>query len=203
MIRLGVTGGIGSGKSLVCALFAQLGAPVLSADDIAKEIMGRDGDVKWEIVRLLGEAAYRQDGSLDSHFIASMIFSNKSLQKKLNAIVHPRVERELDRQLAGLEKSGVKVAIVEAALIYEAGYDRRLDAVIVVDADERQRVRRVVERDKSSPADVRKRMNSQWEAARKLRKAGYVIHNDSSKEDLERTVRFLHTLFTHITLKRT
>jgi dephospho-CoA kinase len=199
MVRLGVTGGIGSGKSLVCALFAQLGVPVLSADIIAKEIMGSDDEVKQQVLRLLGEAAYRQDGSLDRPFVASMVFSNKSLQKKLNAIVHPRVEKELDRRLAELEKSGVKVAIVEAALIYEAGYDRRLDAVIVVDADERERLRRIVDRDKSSPSDVLKRMRSQWDVARKLRKADYVIRNDGSKEDLERNVRFLHNLFTHIT----
>jgi dephospho-CoA kinase len=199
MVRLGVTGGIGSGKSLVCALFAQLGVPVLSADIIAKEIMGSDDEVKQQVLRLLGEAAYRQDGSLDRPFVASMVFSNKSLQKKLNAIVHPRVEKELDRRLAELEKSGVKVAIVEAALIYEAGYDRRLDAVIVVDADERERLRRIVDRDKSSPSDVLKRTRSQWDVARKLRKADYVIRNDGSKEDLERNVRFLHNLFTHIT----
>lgn len=198
-MRLGITGGIGSGKSLVCALFAQLGVPVLSADLIAKKIIGCDEEVQREVLHLLGEEAFDRDGSLNREHIASMIFSNRSLQKKLNAIVHPRVEKELDRQLAEFEKNGVKVAIVEAALIYEAGYDRRLDAVIVVDADQRERVRRVVERDKSSPSEVRKRMRSQWSVARKLLKADYVIRNDGSREDLERNVRFLHNLFTHIT----
>jgi len=198
MVRLGVTGGIGSGKSLVCALFAQLGVPVLSADTIAKEIMVSDDEVRREVNHLLGEAAYGPDGSLDRQAIASMIFTDRSLQRKVNAIVHPRVEAELDRRLAELEKAGAPVAIVEAALIYEAGYDRKLDAIIVVDADERERLRRVVERDKSSPSDVLKRMRSQWDVSRKVREADYVIRNDGSREDLERSVRFLHTLFTHI-----
>lgn len=198
MIRLGVTGGIGSGKSLVCALFAQLGIPVLSADDIAKDIMRNDGDVRRELLRLFGDAAFSADGSLDRPYIASKVFSNKPLQRKLNAVVHPRVEKELDRQLAELEGSGARVGIVEAALIYEAGYDRRLDAVIVIDAKKRERLRRIVERDNASPSEVLKRMDAQWSAARKLAKADYVVRNDGSKEDLERNVRFLYTLFSHL-----
>jgi dephospho-CoA kinase len=201
MIRLGVTGGIGSGKSLVCSLFASLGVPVLSADDIAKDIMRNDDDVRRELLRLLGDAAFNPDGSLDRRYIASRIFSDRSLQRKLNAAVHPRVENELDRRLAELEAGGARAAIVEAALIYEAGYDRSLDAVIVVDADKRERLRRIVVRDKASPSDVLKRMNAQWPAARKLAKADYVVRNDGSMEDLERNVRFLHTLFSHLTPK--
>jgi dephospho-CoA kinase len=201
MIRLGVTGGIGSGKSLVCSLFASLGVPVLSADDIAKDIMRNDDGVRRELLRLLGDAAFNPDGSLDRRYIASRIFSDRSLQRKLNAAVHPRVENELDRRLAELEAGGARAAIVEAALIYEAGYDRSLDAVIVVDADKRERLRRIVVRDKASPSDVLKRMNAQWPAARKLAKADYVVRNDGSMEDLERNVRFLHTLFSHLTPK--
>ncbi|MEK6756072.1 MAG: dephospho-CoA kinase [Bacteroidota bacterium] len=200
ILRIGVTGGIGSGKSLVCTLFARLGVPVLSADTLAKELMVKDSALRTAILKLLGASAYKPDGSLDRQYVASKIFSNKTLQKKINAAVHPRVEKELDRQLDELDRQGAKMAIVEAALIYEAGYDKKLDIVIVVDADERERVRRIAERDHTAEDEVRKRMRSQWSAGRKVQKADYVIRNDGSIEQLETNVRFLHTLFTSLTV---
>ncbi len=202
ILRIGVTGGIGSGKSLVCSLFAGLGVPVLFADQLAKELMVHDGKLKMAIAKLLGASSYEPDGSLNREHIASRIFSNKSLQKKINSLVHPRVEEGLDREIARLEHQGERMAIVEAALIYEAGYDKNLDIVVVVDADERERVRRVAYRDSVSEEEVRKRVRSQWRATRKVQKADYVIRNDGSFEALEANVRFLHTLFTSLTVKR-
>ncbi len=202
ILRIGVTGGIGSGKSLVCSLFAHLGVPVLSADQLAKELMVQDGELKMAIAKLLGASAYEPDGSLSREYIASKIFSNKSLQKKINSLVHPRVEERLDREIAQLERQGKRMAIVEAALIYEAGYDKRLDIVVVVDADEGERVRRVAYRDSVSEEEVRKRVQSQWSPSRKVQKADYVIRNDGSFEELEANVRFLHTLFTSLTVKQ-
>ena len=202
ILRIGVTGGIGSGKSLVCSLFARLGVPVLSADQLAKELMVQDGELKMAIAKLLGASAYEPDGSLSREYIASKIFSNKSLQKKINSLVHPRVEERLDREIARLERQGKRMAIVEAALIYEAGYDKRLDIVVVVDADEGERVRRVAYRDSVREEEVRKRVQSQWSPSRKVQKADYVIRNDGSVEELEANVRFLHTLFTSLTVKQ-
>jgi dephospho-CoA kinase len=202
MLRVGVTGGIGSGKSLVCSLFARLGVPVLSADQIAKELMVQDGELKMAIAKLLGASAYGPDGSLNREYIASKIFSTKSLQKKINSLVHPRVEERLDREIAQLERQGRRMAIVEAALIYEAGYDKSLDIVVVVDAEEGERVRRVAYRDSVPEEEVQKRVQSQWSASRKVQKADYVIRNDGSFEELEANVRFLHTLFTSLTVKQ-
>ena len=202
MLRVGVTGGIGSGKSLVCSLFARLGVPVLSADQLAKELMVRDDELKMAIAKLLGASSYEPDGSLNREYIASGIFSNKSLQKKINSLVHPRVEERLDREIARLERQGKRMAIVEAALIYEAGYDKRLDIVVVVDANEVERVRRVAYRDSVPEEEVRKRVQSQWSPSRKVQKADYVICNDGSFEELEANVRFLHTLFTSLTVKQ-
>lgn len=202
ILRIGVTGGIGSGKSLVCSLFARLGVPVLSADQLAKELMVQDGELKMAIAKLLGASAYEPDGSLSREYIASKIFSNKSLQKKINSLVHPRVEERLDREIARLERQGKRMAIVEAALIYEAGYDKRLDIVVVVDANEGERVRRVAYRDSVPEEEVRKRVQSQWSPSRKVQKADYVICNDGSFEELEANVRFLHTLFTSLTVKQ-
>lgn len=202
MLRIGVTGGIGSGKSLVCSAFARLGVPVLSADLLAKELMNNDSELRRRILALLGPSAYDSNGSLNRQSVATKIFSNGTLRSKINAVVHPRVVHELDRQLAKLEREGQSMAIVEAALIYEAGYDKRLDAIVVVDANERVRMQRLMDRDQVTADEVRRRIRSQWGTARKVQKADYVIQNNGSLEELETNVRFLHSLFTLISTKR-
>ena len=191
ILRVGVTGGIGSGKTVVCSLFAKHGIPVLSADEMAKEMMQRDNVLRSQLKSLLGASTYRVDGSLDRAFVAARIFSDKSLQRKLNKLVHPRVEAEIDSRFAAMGRSGNAIGIVEAALIYEAGYDKRLDVVIVVDAPESERVKRVVARDGSSAMEVQKRIAAQSPQEQKSRKADYVIHNTGSLSELESSVQFL------------
>ncbi len=195
ILKVGVTGGIGSGKSTVCKAFETLGVPVLYADEIAKRISNTDPGVKAAIVRLLGDSAYDRDGTLNREHVASRIFSQKQLQRKLNAIVHPEVERELDQRISELQAVGEKMVIVEAALIYEAGLDKKLDAIVVVDAEENLRINRLRSRDGTTEAAVRQRMKSQWNPAIKLKKADYIIHNNSTTEELQKKVVFLHALF--------
>ncbi|MBM4161841.1 MAG: dephospho-CoA kinase [Ignavibacteria bacterium] len=202
MLRIGVTGGIGSGKSFVCSAFARLGVPVLSADLLAKELMHNDPALRRKVLALLGSSAYDSDGSLNRQSVAAKIFSNETLRARINAAVHPRVVHQLDRQLGKLEREGRSMAIVEAALIYEAGYDKRLDVVVVVDANERVRIQRLMDRDKMTADEVRRRIRSQWSTAQKAEKADYVIRNNGSLEELETNVRFLHSLFTLISGKR-
>ncbi|MGB2869633.1 MAG: dephospho-CoA kinase [Bacteroidota bacterium] len=197
-MKVGVTGGIGSGKSEVCAIFQRLGVPVLYADQISKEISTTDAAVRRQIRTLLGPEAYGQDGSLNRPKVAELIFSKKALQTKLEAILHPRVRDELENRAKSLGKDGNRLVVIEAALMYEAGYDRWLDAVIVVDADESSRLQRVRKRDAVSEADVRSRMKAQMEPSAKLGKADYVIMNDGTLPDLDAKVRFLHSLFLRI-----
>ncbi|MBI3587412.1 MAG: dephospho-CoA kinase [Ignavibacteriales bacterium] len=201
IFRIGVTGGIGSGKTVVCTMFEQLGIPALYADEIAKEIMDSDPKAKKLIIGLLGTSAYTSDGSLDRVYVASQVFSNKTLQKKLNAIVHPLVEQEIDKGIEGISAVGKRSVIIEAALIYEAGLDRTLDAVVVVDADEQERIERVSKRDGISTADIKKRISAQWSTQRKLDKADYILRNNGSLQDLETNVRFLYTIFNIISQK--
>jgi dephospho-CoA kinase len=200
MLRVGVTGGIGSGKSLVCSFLQAAGIPMLFADPLAKELMVSDGTLRKKLRDLLGPEAYQPDGSLDREWIASRLFSDPALQKKINALVHPRVEAALFRSFDELEREGEYVAAVEAALIYEAGLDRHLDAVIVVDAPEELRIRRVMERDGRSRAEVLRRMNAQWSPQRKAAKATYLIRNDGSRDQLESATRFIASLL--ITMAR-
>jgi dephospho-CoA kinase len=202
IFRVGVTGGIGSGKSIVCSLFAKHGIPVMSADEIAKELMQTDSALRSQLKLLLGSSTYRPDGSLDRTYVASKIFSDKSLQRKVNNLVHPKVEAEVDSRFAAMEHSGKAIGIVEAALIFEAGYDKRLDVVIDVDAPEPDRIKRVVARDGSSAGEVRKRIAAQSPPEQKAKKADYVIRNSGSLSELEASVDFLVLLFKKTTKKK-
>lgn len=196
--RIGVTGGIGSGKTTVCGMFERLGAPVISADLIAREISDSDPKVKRAISSLLGAESYRSEGTLNRPYVASRVFSKKPLQQKLNAIVHPEVEKEIERQFQRLTRVNVRFAMVEAALIFEAGLNRILDSVIVVDAGERARLQRVVKRDHVSAEEVRKRMDAQWSQELKIQRADYIIGNNGSMHDLETKVTFLFNLLTQL-----
>ncbi len=179
-------------------MFSRLGLPVLSADDIAKELMKGDATLRRELISLLGPTTYRPDGELDRQYVATKIFSTQSLQRKVNSLVHPRVEAEVGKRFVKLERAGHRLGIVEAALIYEAGFEKELDYVIVVDSPEADRIQRVVDRDKVSRDAVRKRIQSQHSPESKLRKADYIIRNTGSINDLEASVRFLFSLLQSI-----
>jgi dephospho-CoA kinase len=194
-LLVGVTGGIGSGKSLVCSLFEQLGRTVLKADTIAQEIGDTNAEVRREVMKLLGPAAYGADGSLQRKFVADKVFVDHALLRKLNGIVHPRVIAEIEKRVATLPQGQRRpYVLVEAALIFESGMDDRLDQVIVVDADEETRLRRVTERDKVERDAVLLRMAAQLPAARKVALADFVIRNEENRIALEEKVRFLDTL---------
>ncbi len=198
ILRVGVTGGIGSGKSLVCSIFARLGVTILSADDMAKHVMQENEALRRSLSKLLGASTYTATGELDRGYVAGKIFSHPALQRRVNALVHPVVEAEVEHRFAALANLGQRIAMVEAALIYEAGFDKRLDLVIVVDAPEAARIVRVADRDRMSKEDVRKRMRSQLPAQSKIERADYVIRNSGSIGDLENSVRFIHTILTYI-----
>jgi dephospho-CoA kinase len=196
LLKIGLTGGIGSGKSLVAAIFRSLGAPVLSADEIARNLTDSDPIIKKRIREEFGTGVFKRDGSLDRKAMADIVFSNKEKRKKLNAIVHPAVIKRIDEESKKLEGNGdTPFVIHEAALIYEAGVDKKLDYVIVVVANEDKRIHRVMDRDGISRADVRRRIDAQIPAEMKRKMADFVIENDGDRKSLEQRVRFLHNLF--------
>jgi dephospho-CoA kinase len=199
ILKIGVTGGIGSGKSLVCSFFEQHGVPVLSADLIARQISNTNEKVKKEIIRLLGPHAYEPDGTMNRSYVASRIFEKKALQKKINRLVHPLVVEAISTRFDQLARSGHRLGVVEAALIYEAGLDRMLDFVIVVEADEATRVARVVERDNITEREVRQRLDAQWKSSARVKRADFVLYNNGTPEELIRRVQFLYNLLHHLT----
>lgn len=194
-LLVGVTGGIGSGKSFVCSLFEHLGRTLLKADALAREITDTDPDVRREISHLLGRAAYPHDGPMDRKYVAEKVFSDHGLLRALDGIVHARVMAEIERISAGLPSAQRRpYVLVEAALIYESGMDEMLDQVIVVDAGEETRINRVMARDGVDRGAVLLRMAAQLPAARKVALADFVIANEKNSVSLNEKVRFLDTL---------
>lgn len=185
---LGVTGGIGSGKTAVCRFFETLGARVFYADVEAKKLMEEDPDACAEIVAAFGPESYTAGGRLNRAYLAARVFRDDANVARINAIVHPRVFAGFERARAHAERDGVALLVHEAALIFEAGGERHLDAVAVVEAPEDVRIRRVVARDEMAPAQVRARMSHQLSSDELRRRADYVIENTGSLEDLREQV---------------
>lgn len=185
---MGVTGGIGSGKTLVCSVFEKIGIPVYYADPGARWLMSHDPSLKKKIKELLGSASYR-GGKLDREYVAEMVFRDPEVLNKLNAIVHPAVR---DHYMQWVKKQAdVPYVIEEAAILFESGANRFLDMTILVFAPEDLRIRRVMERDGVSEEEVRLRMKRQMEEVEKERMADELIINDE-KEMLLPQIITLH-----------
>jgi dephospho-CoA kinase len=194
-LLVGVTGGIGSGKSAVCREFERLGRMVLSADGIARELTENDGEVREEISTVFGPAVFAADGSLKRKEVADIVFHNRELREKLNAIIHPRVFTRIDTMLSHLPPAARHpYTVIEAALIFESGMDRWLDCTIVVDAPEELRIGRVMKRDGCSREEVLARIASQMSAHRKREKADFVLENNDALSTLASNVAFLDRL---------
>ena len=177
---VGLTGGIGSGKSTVAAMFEGFGIPVYNSDEEAKKLMGDSQSIKRKIVTLLGEDSYR-NGELDKIYISQLVFKDSQLLQALNAIVHPEV-REHFADWAKKQQS--EYVIQEAAIIFENGTQESYDYVILVTAPVEKRVKRVVARDSVDPEKVMDRIQNQWDDTRKIALADFVIENS----DLEKTM---------------
>ena len=158
-IKVGITGGIGSGKSTLCKVFKLLGVPVFEADVEAKKLMVTSKTIKSGLIDLFGKHIYTQNGILDRKKLAGIIFSDKLQLEKVNALVHPVVRSEF---LNWAEKQSSAYVVHEAAILFESGFYKMMDYTILVTASEEDRIARVVKRDKVSNEQARERMNKQW-----------------------------------------
>lgn len=188
-LKIGITGGIGSGKTTVCRIFAEMDIPVYYADDRAKELMVNNLEVVTKLKALFGKNAYLNDGSLNRQHISNIVFSNKEMLEKLNAIVHPAVHEDgIAWQKA---QKNVPYTLKEAALLFEAGSYKALDKMITVFAPKEIRLERVVARDQTTRAAVEARMDKQMDDLKKMHLADYVIFNDG-KHPLIPQIHRLH-----------
>jgi dephospho-CoA kinase len=177
--QIGITGGIGSGKSLVCKIFLCLGIPVYDADSHAKELMTTDGILVSEIKKEFGVLSYNEDGSLNRSYLSSTVFNDSERLKTLNNLVHPRVGEDYKQWIH--KHQNQPYVLKEAALLFESGSYRSLNKVIVVHANDTLRVQRVLKRDHHRTADqVLAIIKSQMPEEEKLKRADFVIRNDET-----------------------
>ena len=186
MRTLGVTGGIGSGKTTVCGFLEEQGARVFYADIEAKRLMREDPDVRAAIVDAFGEAAYDEEGALDRAYLADRVFGDAEQLDRLNAIVHPHVFEAFEAAKARAADAEVSLLVHEAALLFEAGGDEHVDATAAVVAPDADRIDWVTARDDVTPDQVRARMQHQLPQDELRERADYVIENDGSLDDLRR-----------------
>jgi dephospho-CoA kinase len=178
VMKLGVTGGIGGGKTSVCRVFSVLGIPVFSADDEAKEVMDIDTGIILRINTIAGKNLYT-GGSLDRTELAKLIFNNSSLLEKVNSLVHPVV---FNRFREWEKKQNAPYVIMEAAILFESGASKVVDRIVTVVAPIEERVNRVIHRSNFTREQVMERMRNQMDDDERIKKSDYVIQN--SEDDM-------------------
>jgi dephospho-CoA kinase len=194
MLKIGLTGGIGSGKTTVARIFEVLGIPVYYADEAAKNLMNSDPQLKQQIMQRFGTAVYKE-GKLDRHFLGSLVFSDTEKLRQLNEIVHPATQKDAAHWMS---LQTTPYAIKEAALIFEAGLRPDFDYVIGVTAPESLRISRVIKRDQSSREKVLDRIRQQMNEEEKMKLCDFVIVNDEKEAVLPQTIRVHESLLAKV-----
>ena len=181
MLKVGITGGIGSGKTTVCQIFEKLGVPVYYADKRGKELMEDDKDLATAISREFGSTIYT-DGKLNKDVLAHIVFNDEEKLLKLNDLVHPVVFSDSSSWNDILARKGYAYTLRESALLIESGSYRLLDKIIVVSTPEEDRIKRVMERDGATAEQVMARIRAQMPDEQKVKYADYIIFNDAIME---------------------
>lgn len=194
-IVVGITGGIGSGKSIVSDIIENAGFNVIRADLIAKQLMMSNKSLIKKIKRFFSNESY-DDEKLNTIFLAKKVFGNKPKLKKLNLIVHPFVIKEIKKQIKFLHRSN-QIVFVESALIYEANIEAMFDFIVLIYSNKAERIRRIRNRNGLKNSEILKRMKMQMPDLLKKSKAHFVIENNSSVESLKEKTAFLINLISN------
>jgi dephospho-CoA kinase len=191
MLRVGLTGGLASGKSTVAAFFRELGAFHVDADRIAHELLAPGGAAERDVIGRFGARILGADGAIDRKALAAIVFTDPRALADLNALVHPRVRAEISRRIAENESgaSPAPVALVDAALLVENGIHHDLDALVVVSCNEETQIARAVARGGLTAGEAAARVGAQAPLAQKLAAADFVIDNEGATHETKRQVR--------------
>ena len=191
MIKVGITGGIGSGKTTFCKEWEKLGAYVLYADDFAKQLMTENEELKQKIREVFGEKSYIKKGELNRSYLAEEAFA-KGRVSELNEIVHPVLWKETDKLAAQKEKEGIPVFAKEAAILLNNGRPEEIDYVILLLADKESRVKRTSERDGTAEKEIIDRMTKQPDFDNLTHLADFIVENNGSIEELKNKAQVIY-----------
>jgi dephospho-CoA kinase len=189
MLKVGLTGGIGSGKSTASRYLESLGAFVLDADEEAKKLITSNETVQHELISEFGTDIIDGTGRMNKNKLSRVAFQDEDHQQRLNSVVHPYIFNLIDKEFNRVfndKKHGV--FIVDAALIYETGFDAHLDYVIVVTAHLKNRMERALGRETLSREEILKRVDFQWPEEEKVNMADFVVHNDGAEAELQKNI---------------
>jgi len=193
-MKLGITGGIGSGKTSVCKVFNVLGIPVFSADPEARKIMDNDRNIKREINEIVGKNIY-PGGQLNRMELASLIFNNRDLLEKVNSLVHPVVFEHFN---CWAEKQTTPYVIMEAAILFESGASKLVDRIATIVAPVEERISRVTRRNKLNRDQVMERIKNQMTDEERIKMSDYVINNSENNMIIPVILRINEDLLTHL-----
>ena len=188
MLKVVITGGVGSGKSTVARMFNELGAKILDADQVAREVVA-PGEPAWEeLQRAFGPDYFQKDGTLNRAKVASWVFQDPQVREVLNALVHPWLTRELQRRLKELEQNGEPLVLVDHPLVFEMGQQDFYNYIILVYADRPTQVGRLRRRDKRPAEEINGILEAQWPMEEKATRAHFVVDNRGDLADTRRQV---------------
>lgn len=177
MIKVGITGGIGSGKTYICKLLELMNFSVFYSDTEAKKIQNTNEYVRIKFTELFGEEAYTEEG-LNRKYIAEIIFGNPDAKKQLEEIIHPKVAEAFATWCEEKSSTDEKIVFIESAILYESGFDKMVDKVIMVYADDDVRIERSMRRDKADRKAIEDRIKNQGSDKEKCKKADFIIYNN-------------------------
>ena len=189
MKLIGLTGGIASGKSTVAAILCRLGASIVNADELSRDVVQPGQDAWNEITKSFGSDILQEDMTLDRKKLRKIVFDNPEARKKLEAIIHPRVRALAEKRIGELAASGSSVIVYEVPLLFEAQIHLWLRPVILVACDIETQKKRLLERDHLTELEAQQHLDAQMSLAEKRKLADYVIENDTTLEKLEQQVR--------------
>ena len=189
---LGLTGSIASGKSTVADCFVECGAILVSADQLAREVVNPGSPTLAQLVDVFGMDILTAGGSLDREVMADKVFADPGARRMLESITHPAIAHLAECRLAELKKAPHDLIVYEAPLLFEVGAESRVDEVLVVVVDPAVQLQRLLERDRLNETEARQRIAAQWPQADKVQKAGYVIDNSGPLEQTRAVVEALY-----------
>jgi len=189
MLRVTITGGIGTGKSVVLAELASCGAPVVNADALVHEALGAGMPAASAVRARFGETVIAATGDVDRARLGDIVFQDERARQDLEAILHPAVYRAIETWMRAQERDGAIVAVAEIPLLFETGHERDFDCVVVTACDGEEQVRRAAGRSGVTDADARRRIAAQWPLAEKIRRADIVVRTDGTIEETRRQAR--------------